>query len=93
MNIIPRAITHMPMDTNNAKISIIYGSDVCKCILGLSRGKVLHICRCRCTAIHNTHLWVLFSSGVSQNKEGYNATVFNKYNSLLLLYISIITIP
>ena len=47
----------------------------------------------RCTAIHNAHLWVLFSLGVNQNKEGYNATVFNKYNSLLQLFIFIITIP
>ena len=45
-----------------------------------------------CTVIHNAHLWVLFSLGVSQNK-GYNVTVFNRYNSLLQLYISIITIP
>ena len=36
--------------------------------------------------------WI-FSLGVSQNKEGYNATVFNRYNSLLQLYIAIITIP
>ena len=43
--------------------------------------------------IHNTHLQVLFSSGVSQNKEGYNVTVFNRYHSLLQLYISIVTIP
>ena len=33
--------------------------------------------------IHNAHLWVLLSLGVSQNKEGYNATVFNGYDSLL----------
>ena len=72
---------------------VMYGSTVCKRILGLSRGKVLHIYICRCTAIHNACLWVLFSLGVSQNKEGYNATVFNRYNSLLQLYISIITIP
>ena len=43
--------------------------------------------------IHNTCLWVLFSLGVSQNKEGYNATVFNRYNSLLQFYIPIIIIP
>ena len=43
--------------------------------------------------IHNAHLWVPFSLGVSWNKEGYNATVFNRYNSLLQLYISIATIP
>ena len=29
----------------------------------------------RCTAIHNAHLWVPFSLGVSQNEEGYNATI------------------
>ena len=34
---------------------------------------------CRCTVIHSTHLWVLFSLGVSWNKEGYNVTVFNRY--------------
>ena len=68
-------------------------SAVCKCILGLSRGKVSHICRCRCTAIHNAHLQVLFSLGVSWNEEGYSATVFNKYNSLLQFYIPIVTIP
>ena len=51
-------------------------------------------CKCKCgsTAIHNAHLWVLFSLGVSQNKEGYNATVFNRYNSLLQLFITNITI-
>ena len=38
---------------------VMYGSARCKWVLGLSRGKVLHICVCRCTAIHNTHLWVL----------------------------------
>ena len=37
----------------------------------------------RCTAIHNTHLWVPFSSGISQNKEEYNATVFNRYDSFI----------
>ena len=66
---------------------------MCKCILGLSRGKVLHILMCRCTAIHSAHLWVLFSLGVSQNEEGYNVTVFDKYNSLLQLFIPIITMP
>ena len=71
----------------------MYGSAMCKCILGLSRGKVSHICMCRCTAIHNAHLQVLFSLGVSQNEEGYNATVFDKYSSLLQLFIPIITIP
>ena len=71
----------------------MYGSAVCECILGLSRGKVSHIYMCRCTTIHNAHLWVLFSLGVSQNKEGYNVTVFDKYNSLLQFYIPIITIP
>ena len=45
----------------------MYGSAVC--VLELSRGKVSHICMCRCTMIHNTHLWVLFSLGVSWNKE------------------------
>ena len=60
---------------------------------GLSRGKVLHISRCVCTTIHNAHLQVLFSLGVSWNEEGYSATVFDNYNSLLQLYISIITIP
>ena len=43
--------------------------------------------------IHNAHLQVPFSLGVSQNKEGYNATVYDRYNSLLHLYISIIAIP
>ena len=43
--------------------------------------------------MHNAQLWILFSSGVSQNKEGYNVTVFNRYDSLLQLYIFIITIP
>ena len=43
--------------------------------------------------IHNAHLWILFSLGVSGNKEGYNATVFDGYNSLLQLFISNITIP
>ena len=52
-----------------------------------------HKCKCRCTAIHNAHLWVLFCSGVSQNKEGINATVFTRYNSLLQLFIPDITIP
>ena len=51
------------------------------------------MCVCVCTEIHNAHLQVLFSSGVSQNKKGYNATVFNRYKSLLQLYISIIKIP
>ena len=73
--------------------NVMYGSAVCEWILGLSRGKVSHICGCRCTTIHNAHLWVLFSLGVSQNKEGYNATVFDKCNSLLQLFIPIITIP
>ena len=50
-------------------------------------------CKCGCTTIHNAHLWVLFSLGVSQNKEGINATVFTRYNSLLQLFISNITIP
>ena len=36
--------------------------------------------------IHNAHLWVLFSLGVSWNKEGYNSTVFNKCDSLLQLF-------
>ena len=72
---------------------VTYSSAVFKCILGLSTGKVLHMCRCRCTTIHIAHLQVLFSLGVSWNKEGYNATVFNRYNSLLQFYIPIITIP
>ena len=65
----------------------MYGSTVCECILRLSRGKVLHINIYvdRCPVIHNAHLWVLFSLGVSQNKEGYNATVFNECDSLLQL--------
>ena len=71
----------------------MYGSVMCKCILELSRGKVSHIHMCRCTAIHNARLWVPFSSGVSQNEEGYNVTVFDKYNSLLQLFIPITTIP
>ena len=50
---------------------------------GLSRGKVSHIYMCRHTTIHNAHLQVLFSLGVSQNKEGYNATVFNRYDSFI----------
>ena len=45
-----------------------------------------HKCKCRYTAIHNAHLQVLLSLGVSQNKEGYNATVFNRYDSLLLCF-------
>ena len=52
-----------------------------------------HKCKCRCTAIHNTHLQVLFPSGVSWNKEGINVTVFTRYNSLLQLFISNIIIP
>ena len=40
--------------------------------------------------IHNARLWVLFSLGVSQNKEGYNVTVYNSYNSLLQLYVSLL---
>ena len=75
----------------------MYGSAMCKCILGLSRGKVSHIYIyiyiCRCTMIRNAHLQVPFSLGVSQNKGGYNATVCDRYNSILQLYISIITIP
>ena len=35
-----------------------------------------HKCKCRCTTIHNAHLWVLFSSGVSRNKEGINVTIY-----------------
>ena len=70
----------------------MHGSAICECILGLSRGKVSHIYMCRCTTIHNNHLQVLFSLGVSWNKEAYNAPVFNKYNSLLQFYILIITI-
>ena len=50
-------------------------------------------CQCRCTMIQNACLWVLFSLGVSWNKEGINATVFIRYNSLLQLFISNITIP
>ena len=48
---------------------------------------------CGCTVIHNAHFQVLFSLGVSQNEEGYNATVFNKYNCLLQFFIPITTIP
>ena len=47
-------------------------------------------CKCRCTAIHKAHLWVLLPLGVSQNKEGYNATVFNGYDSLLQYFLSLI---
>ena len=72
---------------------VMYSSAMCKCILGLSRGKVSHICMCRCTSIHNACLQVLFSLGVSRNEEGYKATVFDKYNSLLQLSIPITTIP
>ena len=63
----------------------MYGSAMCMSILGLSRGKVLHIyiCVCRCTTIHNAHLPVLFSLGVSWNEEGYNATAFNRYDSFI----------
>ena len=61
----------------------MYGSAMHKCILGLSRCKVSHICMCRYTAIHNACLQVLFSFGVSWNKEGYNATVFNRYDSFI----------
>ena len=42
-----------------------------------------HIYMCRCTAIHNAHLWVLFSLGVSQNKEEYNVTVLDRYDSFI----------
>ena len=72
---------------------VMYGSAVCKWILGLSRGKVLHVYICRCTMIHNAHLWAPFSLGVSWNKEGYNVNVCERYNSLLQLYIPIIAIP
>ena len=71
--------------------SVMYGSAVHLSILRLSRGKVSHIYIYiyiyvgRCTTIHNASLQVLFSSGVSQNKEGYNVTVFNEYDSLLPL--------
>ena len=41
------------------------------------------VCVCRCTAIHNACLWVLFSLGVSWNKEEYNATVSNRYDSFI----------
>ena len=56
-------------------------------VLGVSLKVCLGVrhckCKCRCTAIHNTHLRDPFSLGVSQNKERYNVTVFNRYNSLL----------
>ena len=52
------------------------------------------VCVCRCTVIHNAHLWVPFSLGISWNKEEYNVTVFNRYDSFLLqLCTFIITIP
>ena len=50
-------------------------------------------CKCVCTTIHNARLLVLFSLGVSQNKEGINVTVFTRYNLLLQLFVSNITIP
>ena len=37
----------------------------------------------KCTVIHNAHLQVLFSLGVSQNEEGYDVTVFTSYNSFI----------
>ena len=44
--------------------------------------------------IHNAYLQVLFSLGVSQNKEGYNVTIFNRYDSFITtIYISTVTIP
>ena len=43
----------------------------------------IYVYMCRCTMIHNTHLWVPFSLGISQNKEEYNATVFNRYDSFI----------
>ena len=64
--------------------NVMYGSARCEWMnLKVCLGVRCHKCKCRCTAIHNARLWVLWSLGVSQNKEGYNATVFNKYNSLL----------
>ena len=42
--------------------------------------------------IHNAHLQVPFSSGISQNKEEYNATVFNRYDSFITtMYYSTIS--
>ena len=35
--------------------------------------------------MHNAHLWVPFSSGVSWNKEGYNVTVFDRYDSFITI--------
>ena len=35
----------------------------------------------RCTTIHKARLWFPFSSGISQNKEEYNVTVFNRCDS------------
>ena len=49
------------------------------------------LCVYRCTVIHNTHLWVPFSLGISQNKEAYNATVFNRYNSFITTLLLTIT--
>ena len=70
---------------------VMYGSaiGVCEGCLGVG----CHKCKCRCTTIHNACLWVLFSLGVSWNKEGINVTVFTRYNSLLQLIVSNITIP
>ena len=39
--------------------------------------------------IHNACLQVLLSSGVSQNKEGFNVTVFNRYNSFITILLSL----
>ena len=41
------------------------------------------VCVCVCTVIHNAHLQVLLSLGVRWNKEGYNVTVFNRYDSFI----------
>ena len=43
----------------------------------------IYIYTCMCTTINNAHLQVLFSSGVSWNKEVYNMTVFNRYDSFI----------
>ena len=43
----------------------------------------IYICVCGCTMIHNACLQVPFSLGISQNKEEYNATVFNRYDSFI----------
>ena len=67
----------------------MYGSAVCEFILRLSRGTVLHIYTFMSVGALQYTMFVFgfsLSLGVSQNKEGYNATVFNECDSLLQLF-------